>query len=344
MKRTPAAVGIVGVGRQGMRHLNACAGLPQANVTAVCDTSDEALQRALANGGEARAYTDAQAMLGAETLDLLIVSTSAQTHHDLVVAAARAGVGAIFCEKPMAVSLAQADAMIAECQRAGVTLAVNHTRRWAPFYQDLLATLGAGALGRIMDIHYTCGGGRLGSNGGHFFDLARMLTGSEAASVAGRIDPTADDDPRGVSFSDPGGIANVRFASGASLTVNMSGDLGVPPFLTVTSTDGRVVVNELAGRCTTFSRDGQHRDKPPHARYFLPMTEVATTFEPLSPDALASAAIADLLAGGPPRCSAADGRAALELSIAVHASSEQGGSPVGLPLAGDARNRTFAWA
>jgi len=81
-------------------------------------------------------YRDWREMLAAEELDIVSVSTYTPAHAPVTIACARAGVSAVFCEKPLAVSLRAADTMIEECRRAGTLLVVNHSRRWDPAFME----------------------------------------------------------------------------------------------------------------------------------------------------------------------------------------------------------------
>jgi predicted dehydrogenase len=82
----------------------------------------------------------------------------------------------IFCEKPVTPTLAQTEALVQRCAAAGVPLAVNHTRRWAPDVQRLAAELKAGAWGSVRSVVGTYNKGVL-NNGSHLIDLLHLLLG-----------------------------------------------------------------------------------------------------------------------------------------------------------------------
>ena len=76
-------------------------------------------------------------MLAREDLDILVVATSEHRHADITVDGARAGVKAVFCEKPLATSMEDADRMIEACEENGVVLISGHTRRWRRIYHTV---------------------------------------------------------------------------------------------------------------------------------------------------------------------------------------------------------------
>lgn len=77
-------------------------------------------------------YLDYQGMLQEEPPDIVSLATPSSLHHRMTIAAARAGVKAILCEKPLAASLAKADEMIEVCKENYVKLMANHSFRFHP--------------------------------------------------------------------------------------------------------------------------------------------------------------------------------------------------------------------
>lgn len=332
------------MGRMAARHVAAYRGEGRVEVVACCGRRFEPAQAFAAEQGISRAFTDFRRMLSEVPLDILSVVTHAPSHAEITIAAAEAGVPCILCEKPMATSVAEADAMISACERAEVRLSINHCRRWWGAYHRLFEKLTDGSLGQVRHLHFTCGGGRLGCNGPHAFDLMRLLTGSEAEEVVGVLDAESAPDPRGSEFDDPGGFGQILFANGARATLDMSGDLGVPGVWEITCSDGRVRVDELGGAWTIFSRGREHQAKPAHARYPIPLESTGWEVERLDIVRLTQAAVAELFSKAPLSCSGADGRTALEIAVAFHISHREGHRPVRVPLQENQRNLRLAIA
>jgi predicted dehydrogenase len=101
----------------------------------------------------------------------------------------------IFCEKPVTPTLAETALWVARCAEAGVLLAVNHTRRWAPDVVRMAEELRAGRHGAVRSVvgHYNKG---LLNNGGHLVDLLHLLLGPLDLVAAGApVWDHGDDDP-----------------------------------------------------------------------------------------------------------------------------------------------------
>src|SRR3954463_11083466 len=120
--------------------------LPGARLAAVADPAPGAAEKLAAALGAGSAYTDpGQAFADAE-VDAVVIAAPARFHADLVVAAAAAG-KAVFCEKPMALSLPDADRAIDAARAAGIVLQVGFNRRFAPDWRAARALLDDGRLG-----------------------------------------------------------------------------------------------------------------------------------------------------------------------------------------------------
>ena len=97
-------------------------------------------------------YSDFEEMLDREKPDIVSVCTTARIRSDVVKKVARAGVKAIWAEKPIAISLAEADEMVRVCREEGVSLAVNCARRWNPFYSQARNIIDEGHIGNVLQV------------------------------------------------------------------------------------------------------------------------------------------------------------------------------------------------
>ncbi|MGH1553651.1 Gfo/Idh/MocA family oxidoreductase [Streptomyces sp. L7] len=145
--RLSLAVGLVGAGRMGSFHAETLARrLPGVRLAAVADPAPGAA-RGLADRLDcATAYTEIGDLFADPAVDAVVIATPARTHADLVVAAARAG-KAVYCEKPMATTLADADRAIAAAAEAGVPLQVGFNRRYDTGFRTAHDKVAAGAIG-----------------------------------------------------------------------------------------------------------------------------------------------------------------------------------------------------
>ena len=141
-------VALIGSGRMGAFHAETLARrLPQARLAAVADPMPGAAERLAGALGADRAYTDVAQLWDDPEVDAVVIAAPARSHADLVVAAAAAG-RHVFCEKPMAVTLADADRAIDAARAAGVVLQVGFNRRFAADWRAARLLLDAGTLAR----------------------------------------------------------------------------------------------------------------------------------------------------------------------------------------------------
>jgi UDP-N-acetylglucosamine 3-dehydrogenase len=156
-------VGIIGTGRpwrsegatgMGMANFHAMGyqASPDVSIHAVCDIVRENAEAFAERYGAQRVYLDYQEMLGQESLDIVSVCTWPAFHAPMVEAAARAGVKAIHCEKPMADTYGGAKRMVEVCDELGVQLTVSHQRRFVETYVKAKELLDAGRIGDLLRI------------------------------------------------------------------------------------------------------------------------------------------------------------------------------------------------
>ena len=84
-------------------------------------------------------------------VDAVLIATPHSEHRDQAIAAAKAGKH-VFCEKPLALTAADADAIIAACGEAGVVLGYGFNRRFTPAYQEIIRRIAAGDIGQVLHV------------------------------------------------------------------------------------------------------------------------------------------------------------------------------------------------
>lgn len=124
--------------------------MDEVDLVAVADDNPAGLQEAGKRLGVSNLYRDYREMLARERFDIVSVCPRwVGPHHEMVQAVAEAG-ACVFLEKPMARTLAEADAMIAACERAGVTMGVAHQGRMHAAVHYVKRLLEGGAIGAIL--------------------------------------------------------------------------------------------------------------------------------------------------------------------------------------------------
>jgi len=256
-------------------HASALADHPNVEMLGVCDLNPELVERFRTEWADrwpvVRGFTDYRRLLAEGPLDLLSVCTSDHVHADIVVEACRAGVRAIFCEKPIATSIRDADRMIRAAEESGTLLSIDHTRRWQPMYRHARECLRVGEIGEVRCIVGTLGGARamLFRNGTHLIDTILMLVESKPEWVFAELDPGFEDygeyrgdggrDPN----SEPGGSGYIHFENGVRAFVNVNKGT-VPVFtLEVFGSTGRLSLSDR--EAVVHRADGTLGKLPPPA-------------------------------------------------------------------------------
>jgi len=201
-------------------------------------------------------------MLTRENLDIVSVATYAPVHAEITIACAQNGVRVIYCEKPIATLLPDAERMVDACAKAGALLVVNHNRRFHPTYRRLRDLIGTGGLGDLTSASLQWGSGRLGNVGTHVIDAVRMLTGREVRAVSATLDLSGRPDCRGRQFRDPGGWGLLRLDDGLMVTMDAADHAKVPIRIVVNGTEGRAVTGRNEVRLEYWDGRKEHWPSP----------------------------------------------------------------------------------
>jgi predicted dehydrogenase len=151
-------VGIAGLGTMGGMHAHSYERLPNATLVSGADLEPERQER-FAKEHRAQIYPDYEAMLAEAELDMVDICLPTYLHAEAVQAAAAAKKH-VLCEKPMALSVAECDAMIAAAERTGVRFMVAQVLRFFPAYATIKEIVDSGHLGKVEWVSATRMGAR----------------------------------------------------------------------------------------------------------------------------------------------------------------------------------------
>jgi dTDP-4-amino-4,6-dideoxygalactose transaminase/predicted dehydrogenase len=193
----PLRVGVVGLGSIAPDHLNSFDHCLGSQVVAVSDVQPVALAAAMDLRPGVAGYLDYSALLQEMRPDILSVCTWPQSHAQIVMDAAKAGVKAILCEKPIALTMPDLRAMIDICFEHGVKLAGGHQYRFHPAFVHAEVLIRSQRLGPVQTVT-GCIKSTLANNGPHLIDTVRFLLGNRPAEqIACRCQGESDTFSRG---------------------------------------------------------------------------------------------------------------------------------------------------
>jgi predicted dehydrogenase len=240
--RDKVRVGVIGTSWYAdIAHLPRVKSHPRAELAAVCGRNRERAQEMATKYDIPLIFTDYRQMIEKGNLDAVIVSTPDDLHYPMTMDALDAGLH-VLCEKPLALSLAQAEEMVEKAEAAGVKHMVCFTYRWTPAGRYLKQLVDSGFVGRCLHCHfsYLAGYGRaarygwkwdrrrglgvLGDLGAHAIDLARWYVG-DIAKVSARLGtfverPGVEGQP--LDPANDAALLAVEFANGAQGTIQAS--------------------------------------------------------------------------------------------------------------------------
>ncbi|AZB42686.1 gfo/Idh/MocA family oxidoreductase [Bacillus sp. FJAT-42376] len=206
-------IGVIGCGSIARhRHLPEYAALETVEITAVCDILEERAEEIASLYGAA-AYTDYQDLISSGKVDAVSVCTPNYLHAPVSIAALKAGLN-VLCEKPMATSKEDAEAMIAAEKESGKKLMIAHNQRFTAAHQKARKLIESGEMGKIYSFRTAFGHpgpeawsvdgkdswffrkeeafiGAMGDLGVHKTDLMRYLLGEEFTEVGAFVQTSA---------------------------------------------------------------------------------------------------------------------------------------------------------
>lgn len=234
MSTEPLRVGVAGLGRAFTLMLPTFLGDPRVRLVAACDPRPSAraqFERDFAGP----THADIETLVQDPSVEVVYIASPHQCHAEHTRVAARAGKH-VLLEKPMALSLAECDAMIRDCAQAGVHFIVGHCHSFDAPYLQAREVIRGGSMGAVRMIHalnYTdflyrprrpeeldtaAGGGVVFSQAAHQVDVVRLLAGSAVTRVRAATGAWDPERPTEGAYT-----ALLWFANGAFASITYSG-------------------------------------------------------------------------------------------------------------------------
>jgi 1,5-anhydro-D-fructose reductase (1,5-anhydro-D-mannitol-forming) len=315
----PIGWAIIGAGLISDKFIApALAALPSARLVGVCSRTKEGATDFAARHGIERVYGDLAELLADPDVQVVYIATPNGLHADEVVACAAAG-RHVLCDKPLALTEADAERAVAACADAGVQLGIMFQTRYYTGIMQARELVAKGAIGAVRVAQIEIGTGAPGLRGWRADPaLAGMgATNNVGVHVLDALSFVLGESPVEVtamtSASEPGGLETtavvvLRYPSGALATASINQAIKTPRFeLTAYGTDGRidghdVTFAEKSGRIELISAEPASFEASSHGghaetvRQFNLAVQQGRKVSPSGIDGLASVRLVDAIA------------------------------------------------
>jgi inositol 2-dehydrogenase len=323
-------VGVIGLGRLGNLYANYFLGrISGATLVAVSDVQEAVAETFARENQVRRWFANYQDLLAGHEVDAVVVVTPTSTHKEIVIEAARQG-KAIFCEKPLSISLEESEEMYQAIQKTGAFFQMGFMRRMDKGYAAAKKKIDAGDIGTpivfksssrdpfrpsldYLDPKHS--GGLTVDCGIHDIDLARWYCG-EVRSVYTIGANLAYPEMNAIGDVD-NAISTLQFKSGALGVIDLSrsGIYGYDIRTEILGTQGTLQIGYLRETpLMVLTKDNVSHDTVP---YFMERFEQAYVTQ-------LQDFVKNVIKGLPPSITCADGVAALRISLAASRSLKEG--------------------
>jgi len=254
-------VGVIASGRIAREHGRGWTECEHTEIVAIGDTHPEALSDYAKDFNVKTTYLDYREMMAKEELDIVSVCSWDPQHAEMTIAAAAHKPKVILCEKPMAISLGEGEAMVVACKRNDVKLAIGHQRRFFSAWNEARRMIQDGAIGEPLRLWTGVRAGML-NTGTHGIDFQLYALGDvQAEWVMGSVERKTDHHIFGHRVEDrccgligyPGGAVGV-------IENELSGEYRVGA--TITGTEGMMDVQGNSLKYMTQSKAGWQEFEP----------------------------------------------------------------------------------
>lgn len=341
---------LIGCGRIATNHIKAVIS-NRLEFVAACDTEAEHIEKllekhGLKNESSIRRYTDYKEMIEKNELDLVAIATESGVHAEIALYCIEHGINCII-EKPIAMSIQDADEIVRQSEKKGVKVCACHQNRFNIAVQEMRKALEAGRFGKIShgsvhvrwnrnENYYTQAPwrGRWASDGGalmnqciHGIDLLRWMMGDEIEEVYGQTRQQL----HSYLEAEDIGMAVVRFKNGSIATIEGTTNVYPQNLEETLYLFGEKGTVKLGGTSTNNIDVWQFADETEADKSNKGLEEATSNVYGNGHTSLYADMIEAIEKDRKPYVDVTAGRNALELVLAVYKSQKEG-KPVTLPL------------
>jgi myo-inositol 2-dehydrogenase/D-chiro-inositol 1-dehydrogenase len=227
-------IGLIGAGRIGQVHAaTITTRVPNARIVAVADAIIDAANAAARKFGIPKATADYTELIADPSIDAILICSPTEFHARQIAECARAGKH-VFCEKPIALGLADIDAALAEVKRHGIKLQLGFNRRFDANYKRVRDAIAGGEIGQLHFVHIVSRDpapppiAYVRNSGGifldmtiHDFDMARFLVGVDIPVESLYVQASVRVDPAiGAAGDVDTAMLMLTFANGVVATID----------------------------------------------------------------------------------------------------------------------------
>jgi len=332
-------VGIVGCGRIGSllekdplrekpcTHAAAISYHPELEIVSACDFNKDRIVQFGKDWSITSLYDNYLDMFEDIKPDIVSVAAWSKYHKEIVCSALDYGVKGIYCEKPIAGTLKDAQEMVSRCREMNVKLLVGHERRYHHNYIKTKEIISNGEIGEIKTIigFTQCGappklpikeyyGGPIFHDGTHLIDIMRFFSG-EIYSVYGKVERSFDKD-----HLEHTAHAILKFHNGATGFIEGGGEKGYFRFeVDIQGTLGRIVIGNDQIKLYRIENSKRFTDYKELVEYPLPRIDKENPFINAFSDLVKS-----IKTGKEPISSGIDGERVIEVIYGIYESSNKG--------------------
>lgn len=270
-------IGLIGLGRLGRNYADYFANrIPVANLMAISDINQQAMDACANEFGVSKCFNDYRDLVADKEVDAVVIVTSTSTHRDIILAAAKNG-KAIFCEKPLTLSLQEGAEIRKAVDDAGVFFHMGFMRRFDKGYVAAKRKLEEGVIGTAVVFQSTTrdphpppveylkvSGGLFTDMGIHDLDIARWFMG-DVKNVYASGNALAYPEIKEIGDID-NGIANLNFKNGTMGVVSLcrNGIYGYHIQTEIVGTKGTIQIGYLRETpIEVMTKDGVCHDTVP---------------------------------------------------------------------------------
>tara|TARA_B100000886_G_scaffold205780_1_gene142137 strand:- start:15093 stop:16112 length:1020 start_codon:yes stop_codon:yes gene_type:complete len=334
-------VAIIGFGVMGRRYFNILKQIKNFKVCYILDKKKNFLKNQKFKD-DINFFNDYSKVLKIKKIDLVIVSTTANVRHKIIMSCIKNKIKYILAEKPLCKSLKEANEILRFSKKKHSKISINFSRRYSATYEKIKYHIKNKEIGDLKSITIQMGGGQFGSNGSHMVDLIRFLMGEEALSVSGYLSKPINENYRGKNFFDPGAFCMIKTKNGIRAIIDMLDDHSSPPTISILGSKGRIFFDEREKFYSLYTREKKFFSEPVSKRISFKHKKIKCAKIDIIKDTRKN--IMNLVSKDKIKSQIKDGFKSLEIILATHLSYQNKNRFIKIPITKKNYLKTFKFA